>query len=423
MTAHSEQFIRKRKALLLMPAPVVLFATMFFWSLGGGSGEAATISSMPTQGLNTMLPEPQTTERDTWDKFKLYEIASYDSAKYEEARESDPYFDLVAFKTNQDTTPSAESKLMNSFKRKDRLSSDPNEEKVNRKIEELYREINRPTMSTSTALVKDTTHDTQFSNDVTRLEQMMENLQTERKADPEMQQIEQMLDKLLDVQYPERMKEKLSSSKTEPIHAQVHLSGARVEQPYQLIDSAKIEEKPSIAIEPTTGFFGLDDTSFDQLQQQEEIIEAVVHGEQQLVTGATIKLRLLNEIVIDGHTIRRDAFIYGTCSINGERLIIDIPSIHSNNALFKVSLKAYDLDGMEGIYVPGAITRDVAKQSSDNAVQSMSFMTMDQSLGAQAAAAGVTAAKGLFSKKAKLIQVTVKAGYQVLLKNASTTSL
>lgn len=423
MTAHSEQFIRKRKALLFMPAPVVLFATMFFWSLGGGTGEAAPISSTPSQGLNTMLPEPQTTERDTWDKFKLYEIASYDSAKYEEARESDPYFDLVAFKTTHDTTPSAESKLMNSFKRKDRLT-DPNEEKVNRKIEELYREINRPALSPTTTIVKDTTaSDTQFSSDVTRLEQMMENLQSERKSDPEMQQIEQVLDKLLDVQYPERMKEKLSSSRTQPTHAQVRLSATKVEQPYAVNDSIKIDNEAPIVTEANTGFFGLDDTSFTQSQQGEEIIEAVVHGEQQLVTGATIKLRLLNEIVIDGHTIQRDAFIYGTCNINGERLIIDIPSIHSNNALFKVSLKAYDLDGMEGIYVPGAITRDVAKQSSDNALQSMSFMTMDQSIGAQAAAAGVTAAKGLFSKKAKLIQVTVKAGYQVLLKNAYTTSL
>jgi len=88
-----------------------------------------------------------------------------------------------------------------------------------------------------------------------------------------------------------------------------------------------------------------------------------------------------------------------------------------DNSLFPVALSAYDLDGMEGLYIPGAIARDAAKQSSNQAIQSMQFMTMDQSLSAQAAAAGVEAAKGLFSKKVKLIKVTVKAGYQVLLKD------
>jgi hypothetical protein len=42
---------------------------------------------------------------------------------------------------------------------------------------------------------------------------------------------------------------------------------------------------------------------------------------------------------------------------------------------------------------------------------------MDPSLGAQAASAGIQAAKTLISKKVKLVKVTVKAGYQVLLRD------
>jgi len=42
-------------------------------------------------------------------------------------------------------------------------------------------------------------------------------------------------------------------------------------------------------------------------------------------------------------------------------------------------------------------------------------MSLDPSIGQQAASVGIEAAKGLFSKKAKLIKVTVKAGYKVLL--------
>lgn len=82
-----------------------------------------------------------------------------------------------------------------------------------------------------------------------------------------------------------------------------------------------------------------------------------------------------------------------------------------------MQLSIVDMDGIEGVYVPGAITRDVAKGSADRAVQGIGFTTLDPSLGAQAANAGIEAAKTLLSKKAKLVKVTVKAGYQVLLRD------
>ena len=43
-------------------------------------------------------------------------------------------------------------------------------------------------------------------------------------------------------------------------------------------------------------------------------------------------------------------------------------------------------------------------------------MSMDASIGAQAAAGGINAAKGLFSKKVKKIKVKLKDEYPVLLK-------
>ena len=81
-----------------------------------------------------------------------------------------------------------------------------------------------------------------------------------------------------------------------------------------------------------------------------------------------------------------------------------------------MQLSVYDLDGMEGIYIPGAITRDVAKGSADRALQGI-INTLGPSLGAQAASAGIEAAKTLLTKKVKQVKVTVKAGYQVLLKD------
>lgn len=430
MTPAQQQLDRKRRSLLILPIPVVFFVCMLFWSLGGGTGTGAIAAPSPSQGLNSVVPEAQFSGDDTWDKFKLYEMASYDSAKFEEARESDPYFDLVAFKTDhQDSVPSKDSKLMSDFKRRDRLATDANEERVNKKIEELYKQINHPTSKQSlpTLSTEDTTasHDDQFSTDVDRLEAMMENIQSDRKANPEMEQINDILEKILDVQHPERVKEKLKGVTPSEPRAEVRLAQSTAVSGVDQTDQAVENLSSSSSSTPpltANAFFGLEDGLSSQ-RIEETIIEAVVHGEQQLVSGAVIKLRLSSDIVIDGRSLEKDSFIYGTCNINGERLSIEINSIHAAGTLLKVSLKVFDLDGIEGIYVPGAITRDVAKQSSDNALQGIRFMSMDPSIGAQAAAAGVEAAKGLFGKKAKLIQVTVKAGYQVLLKNASTSAI
>lgn len=76
------------------------------------------------------------------------------------------------------------------------------------------------------------------------------------------------------------------------------------------------------------------------------------------------------------------------------------------------------MDGQQGLYVPGSINRSVAKESANNAVSGIGTTTVDPSIGAQAASAGIEAAKTLFTKKVKLIKLTVKAGYKILLKDS-----
>ena len=119
--------------------------------------------------------------------------------------------------------------------------------------------------------------------------------------------------------------------------------------------------------------------------------------------------------MVNGTLIPRNSFVYGSCNVDGERLKISITGIRFNNSLFPVSLTVYDLDALEGVRVPGAIGRDAGKEGADRAVQSMQLMSLDPSLGAQAASAGLEAVKGFAGKKVKLVRVTVKAGYPMLL--------
>ena len=84
----------------------------------------------------------------------------------------------------------------------------------------------------------------------------------------------------------------------------------------------------------------------------------------------------------------------------------------------KKQLQVYDLDGLPGIHIPGALSRDVLKQSADQGVSSLNILNIDPSVGAQAANAGIQTVKAFTGRKVKQVRVTVRAGYRVLLKEA-----
>ncbi len=444
MKPHSQKFLQKRRFIMVLPLLVLPFLTIIFWSLGGGQGSPVQAMTKEKTGLNLELPDAHFNTEE-WNKLSLYEIAERDSLKFKEESKNDPYFTLSTLddQTSQDDQElQSQQAVKGSSNSSQRTTAqrraeyvDPNEAKVNQKLDQLYRELNKtseiPAGSVKEERVTTDIADPQFSSDVEKLEQMMEMMSNGDQNDPEMQQIGGMLDKILDIQHPDRVREKIKEQSEQKKGQVFPVVTHKTEEDISLLgqnrktsaipsDSSAFVSRVFSGQSRQNAFYGLEEEANDETQS-ENAIEAVIHDTQQLVEGSTVKIRLMSDVYINGRLIPSGQFIYGTCAINEERLIIAINSVRDDNSLFPVSLSAYDMDGLEGIYIPGAITRDVAKQSSDQAMQSMQFMTMDQSLGAQAASAGLQAAKGLFSKKMKLIRVTVKAGYKILLKDQKDT--
>ncbi|NOT76983.1 MAG: conjugative transposon protein TraM [Cyclobacteriaceae bacterium] len=441
MKPHTQKFLQRRRFVMVMPMLVLPFITVIFWLLGGGQNSDPTATTSENAGLNLQLPDAHF-ENEQWNKLALYDKAERDSLKFNEERQNDPYFKLEALEDEptgegqqepSTQTPTAKSRSNKNPKAKQKEVVDPNEAKVNQKLDELYRELNKakePQVSNKSEVTNsENVPDPQFSSDVQKLEQMMEMMKSGDAEDPEMQKLGGMLDKILDIQHPDRVRNKikeqseLKKGKVFPVetsHVEENISMIKGSNGSQAIveDSAVLLSRAFSVGARQNQFYSLDDEN-SQEQKAGNAIEAIIHDTQEIVAGSTVKMRLLTDVYVNGRLIPKDQFVYGTAAINGERLTIAINSIRDNNSLFPVSLSAYDLDGLQGIYIPGAITRDAAKQSSDQTMQSLQFMTMDQSLSAQAASAGLQAAKGLFSKKVKQIKVTIKAGYKIFLMDAN----
>ena len=356
MKEQTEEQQQKReklkKFLLALPVLVLPFVFMAFAVLGGGKGDKTELIST-NKGINTELPGAQFKSTKPEDKLSLYDQAARDSARSKN-NAANPLFPLDKQVGNDKATLSYGQ------------SADASTAKINQKLAQINKEINRPeppaTPISNFALP-------QKSAETEKLESLLKSMNSKSADDPEMKQLNGMLDKIMAIQNP------------------------------GLAQTKATQEKPSVK-----------DSAF-------KAISAVIEGNQKVLQGGVVKLRLMDTIVLKNTTIPKGTLLFGSCNITNQRLLLDIKNIRLGTAIIPVDLSVFSLDGMPGINAPEAELGQAAGNGTDNALQSMEFLPMDQSLSIQAAGAGINAAKSLIGKKVKRIKVKLKGGEHILLRN------
>lgn len=414
--------VKKRKMLLVLPVLILPFITMLFWSFGGGKGPATEGKTTGKIGFNSVLPDPKLKSDTALDKMSYYDLAVMDSLKLREQIKKDPNYLTAEFPT--DSLLFFESVL--DPKRKGKMALNPGfaqdqkEQQVYQKLKALQSAISQPAEESQP--VQDLREFKNYgasdseSSEVLKLEKLMSAMSEPQQPDPELSQLGGMLENILDIQHPERVQEKLRQSSQNKKGKTLTVMPKAVENNVSSLEVSGINRANGFQKDKdvrTNAFYSLEETDISEVTQN--AVQAVIHETQTIVNGSTIKLRLSNDILIQEVPIAKNSFLYGMASLKGERLEIKITAIKQGNSIFPVELSVYDMDGIEGIYIPGAISRDVAKASADRSIQTLGVTSLDDSWRAQAAGMGIEAAKSLMSKKVKLIKVVVKAGYQVLL--------
>lgn len=408
---QSLQLLRQRKFMLILPLLTLPFLTIIFWAFGGGGGDVTAANQTTSNGINLKLPDAKFKTEKGLDKLSFYKQAALDSAKQREAEKLDPYW-------NRFTTDSAlgvghvgPDNADNGF--------EANRMKVYGKLNELKAALDNSQKSSGYDQ-QQTDHryslrSYKSSNDFEKLQLMMQRMKEEKTEDPEITQLNNMLDKIAAIQNPPPKAENttvITTAKTFPVNtasekAEVSLLNTRVDQ-LPVTDTNT---------DAATAFYS--QTNFnDSDVSKNEAIEAIIPETQIIVAGSTVKLALINDVTIRDNILPSSTLIYGTASLSNERLKISITSLRIKNSILPVSLDVYDMDGQEGIFVPGSINRTVAKESANSAINGVNTNTIDPSIGAQAASAGIDAAKTLFTKKVKLVRLTIRTGYKILLRDS-----
>lgn len=230
---------QQKKFLLMLPVLAIPFLTFIFWILGGG-GQPITVETEKNFGLNLQVPDAGFKEDDKRDKLSFYELAGKDSQQLQGNRFADSLLDsrkdLEQLASqypggNIASSPVAGMYGMNvspGFGREGNA-----DEKVLQKLNEINRVIGRGEQAERVAnnpLEKGRSGANDFGNDVDRLESMVKYMSgRSEEEDPEIKQLETTLDKILDIQHPDRVKEQLKKKSVEkkqsvfPVASQVHL--------------------------------------------------------------------------------------------------------------------------------------------------------------------------------------------------------
>ena len=168
---------------------------------------------------------------------------------------------------------------------------------------------------------------------------------------------------------------------------------------------------------------------FNTLTENEpepNLIKAIIDENVKAVDGSRVRLRLLDDIEINGIVAPKGTYIYAIMSgFGSQRVKGNVKSILINDNIIKVNLSLYDTDGLEGLYVPGSNFRETTKDVASGAMSNSSSLTSSSSTaensliqwGNQAITNAVQKTSNAISKSIKKNSAKLKYGTFVYLVN------
>ena len=153
---------------------------------------------------------------------------------------------------------------------------------------------------------------------------------------------------------------------------------------------------------------------------QRNTLLVVVDHTTILREGDYVALRLLESAHIGELRIPRQSLLIAQAKLGGNRLHLLVKSLEIGGRIIPVKLSAYDLDGQEGIYIPGAeqvsALKEVGANIGGSVGTSFTFASSAKDQIISEAARGVMqGASQLLQKKLRTLQVTLKGGYRLFL--------
>lgn len=109
-----------------------------------------------------------------------------------------------------------------------------------------------------------------------------------------------------------------------------------------------------------------DDFNTVQVAKKNDFIKAIIDQTVTGYAGSRVRIRLLEDIKAGRHLIKKGTYIYALISgFDKQRVKLTVTSVMTDDKILPVKLEIFDLDGMQGLYVPASAFRAFTKEVSD----------------------------------------------------------
>lgn len=226
---------------------------------------------------------------------------------------------------------------------------------------------------------------------------------TEVREDPTLK------DQISETKEEESISETPTTEQPKVIIKYIERNKAEVQTPTPVVKDAE-ESKPA---RRRTGFV---ESKTEQSQDQSQTIgdtkiniPAVVQDDIEVKSGSNIILRTTEEVVINGTTIPKNTLVSGVVNLGQQRLSIDVNAIAVSTRSIPVKLKAYDLNGNEGMPLEGGVDKEIKRDVINDAISASRTIVRSPILNSTPSRAG--------QKKVNDPSVPVPKGYKIFLKS------
>ena len=156
------------------------------------------------------------------------------------------------------------------------------------------------------------------------------------------------------------------------------------------------------------------------------LFKACIHGDQTVVTGSTVRMRMLEDAVVCGMKIPANTLFYGVATLGANRLEVVVNNLKVGNTISPVSFVIFDNDAMEGLNLPNNMKAQVAKRMQQGLVQNIdmplaSIGTMTSEI-TSAVNATTQIAKQILNMKLSQVKVHLKSNYQMYIQEETKES-
>lgn len=156
------------------------------------------------------------------------------------------------------------------------------------------------------------------------------------------------------------------------------------------------------------------------------LFKACIHGDQTVVTGSTVRMRMLEDAVVCGMKIPANTLFYGVATLGANRLEVVVNNLKVGNTISPVSFVIFDKNAMEGLNLPNNMKAQAAKRMQQGLVQNIdmplaSIGTMTSEI-TSAVNATTQIAKQILNMKLSQVKVHLKSNYQMYIQEETKES-